>query len=125
LIGTEYDSKTTSERRNRPTGAFLARRPILFDSQLDFSLSYRNTWLVVISLKSYFKKLLKFRVTIHYFVALIRNTPARSMAQEMIVFNISRDIVKLIIHQLLLHYDPDDSAADDNRTTENVKDNFF
>jgi hypothetical protein len=57
--------------------------------------------------------------------ALIRNTPARSMAKEMIVFNISRDIVKVIIHQLLLDYDPDDSAEDDNKTTENVKDNFF
>jgi hypothetical protein len=32
----------------------------------------------------------------------------------MIVFTISRDIVKVIIHQLLLDYDPDDSAEDDN-----------
>jgi hypothetical protein len=57
--------------------------------------------------------------------ALIRNTPARSMATDMIVFNISRDIVKVIIHQLLLDYDPDDSAEDDNSTTENVKDFFL
>jgi hypothetical protein len=47
------------------------------------------------------------------------------MAKEVIVFSISRDIVKDIIHQLLLDYDTDDSAEDDNRTTENVKDNFF
>jgi hypothetical protein len=32
--------------------------------------------------------------------------------------------VKVISHQLLLDYDPDDSAEDDNRTTENVKDMF-
>jgi hypothetical protein len=57
--------------------------------------------------------------------ALIRNTPALLMAEEMIVFNISRDIVKVIIHQLLLDYDPDDSAEDDNRTTENVKEFFL
>ena len=44
--------------------------------------------------------------------ALIRNNPASSMAKEMIVFNISRDIVKVIIHQLLLDYDPDN--AEDN-----------
>jgi hypothetical protein len=55
---------------------------------------------------------------------LIRNNPASSMSKEMIVFNISRDIVKVIIHQLLLDYDPDDSAEGDNKTTENVEDIF-
>ena len=46
------------------------------------------------------------------------------MAKEMIFFNISKDILKVIIHQLLLDYDPDDSAEDNNRTTENVEDIF-
>ena len=43
---------------------------------------------------------------------MIRNDQADTMAKEMIIFNISCNVVKIIIHQLLLDYDPDD--AEDN-----------
>ena len=71
---------------------------------------------------------LKGETKLDYFKKMEESRPLDAdlllMTDEMIVFSISRDIVKVIIHQLVLDYDPNKSADRNTITTANVEDIF-
>ena len=71
--------------------------------------------------KQYFEKMEDSRPL----ASMTRNDRSSTIDKEMLVYNISKDIIEVIIRQLLSDYDPDDTEDDMTSTSNTVQQDIF